>query len=74
MKRNIVIAWAENCAGPGWTNTPIWYIERLPDGELKQGSLQMNEQTKKMATIFPYSHQASSHMTRLVKEKLNYES
>jgi len=70
-KRNIVVAWAENCSGPGWRNTLIWYIERLPDGKLEQNCLQPEEQTRDMLNIFSYSAMSASQLTNMVSNKLN---
>lgn len=71
MKRNIIIAWSENCSGPGWVNSPIWYIEELPNGKLERGCLQPEEQTKEMISHFGINALSSQLMTSLVMEKLN---
>lgn len=72
--RKIIIAWAENCSGPGWTNTPVWYIEELPNGKLDIGCLQPEEQTKEMVSNFGINAMSSEMMTSLVTAKLNAEA
>lgn len=68
--RHVVIAWAENCAGPGWANTPIWYIERDAGGKLCQGCLQPDEQTPAMRELFAVNALLSGQMTKRVSECL----
>lgn len=64
---SIVIAWAESCAGPGWSNTPVWYIVRRSNGALEQRCLQPREQSPDLLTHFPYSRIAAGAMTAAVR-------
>lgn len=69
--RNIVVAWAEHCVGPGWANAPIWYIERLERGKLEMGCIQPEEQTRDMRTLFSANALVTSQLIEMVSRKLN---
>jgi hypothetical protein len=61
----VVMAWAEHCAGPGWSNHLLWYIVRRND-EYVLECLQPDEQTAEMRTLFDVSAVVSSQMRALV--------
>lgn len=55
MMRKIISAWAEPAAGPGWANTPVWYIYRDHDGILQQDCLQPDEQGSDVRKMYNIS-------------------
>jgi hypothetical protein len=50
--KEIVAAWAEPCSGPGWANTPLWYLVRDVSGALRIECLQPDEQTREMLVLY----------------------
>ena len=66
MKPKIVVAWAERCSGPGWSNPVIWYIERESDGTLRQYSAQRDEWSHSMSSLFSVCAAASDELTDAV--------
>ena len=66
MAREVICAYAEPAAGPGWGNSPIWVIERDENGKLHQRCIQPEEQTAEMATLYSVSAAAHSAMTKAV--------
>jgi hypothetical protein len=62
---NVVAAWAESAAGPGWSNQPIWVLvkSRL-DGALRIECLQPHEQTHELMTLYRVSEAAHRALTR----------
>ena len=64
---DLVVAWAEACRGPGWSNTPIWVLLRDPaTGALRVECLQPEEQTEIMLALQPLSAVLSEQMTAAV--------
>ena len=68
----ILTAYAESCAGPGWTNTPLWIIVQDQSGKIRRECLQPEEQTLIMKILFSMSNHISSVM-RIEVEKLQRE-
>lgn len=68
IKGQILTAYAESCAGPGWANSPIWVIVRESDGTIVQHCLQPMEQTEEMYTLYGISQATHAAMTRAVKD------
>lgn len=67
----IITAYAESASGPGWGNTPIWFVVRSRlDGKLRQECLQPNEQTDEMHILYGISQCAHAAMTNAVNKKL----
>lgn len=66
----LVIAWADKCAGPGWSNTPIWYIVRTNIGQLEQRCLQPDEQSKDIRILFGVNYESSASMAEIVNDWL----
>jgi hypothetical protein len=64
----VVVAWAERCEGPGWSNSIVWYIAQLPSGKLVQRSLQPEEQTTSMHCLFDVSNVTTVTMTDMVRK------
>ncbi len=62
----VVTAWAEFASGPGWANTPVWYIWRDTDGTLREGCLQPDEQSDRMLTLFGVAAEAHRAFFRQV--------
>lgn len=48
----IVAAWAEPARGPGWSNWPVWYLERAFDSTLTIKCLQPDEQSGEVLTLY----------------------
>jgi hypothetical protein len=42
---------AEECAGPGWTNKPLWVHIRTVDGKLRTECLQPEDQPRIIAML-----------------------
>lgn len=61
---SIVVAWAESCSGPGWSNQLVWVLVRERAGKLRIEALQPREQSRDMQAIFRYSALSSSDMTK----------
>ena len=57
----IVTAFAEYCAGPGWSNKPIWVIVGGPKG-MRRECIQPEEQTVEMCALFSISAAVQSAM------------
>ena len=65
----IITAYAKTCAGPGWSNTPVWVI--IGDGatgKIRETAIQPEDQTKEMVDVFAFSALASDRMTELVRK------
>ena len=67
IKGQIVTAYAEGAAGPGWANSPIWVIVRGLDGSLRQECIQPSEQTRDMVTLYGVSQAAHAGMCAAVR-------
>ena len=48
----VVAAWPENASGPGWSNTLMWVLIQDANGGLRRETLQPNEQSDEMRTLF----------------------
>ena len=58
MKRETLItAWARPASGPGWSNTPLWYLVRVDDEERGQSleirCLQPDQQGRSIDYLYP---------------------
>lgn len=62
----VVIAWADKCYGPGWSNNPVWLIVRDTNGKLEQLCLQPEEQTKEIRILFSTNYESSATMTEII--------
>lgn len=62
----IIAAWAERTEGPGWANTPIWYLTQSAAG-LALHCIQPEQQTDEMRTLYCISNAAHLSMTRAVQ-------
>lgn len=67
MKRQIITAFAESAAGPGWANSPIWVIEQDEAGVLHKECIQPSKQNHEMATLYAVSQAAHLAMLRAVR-------
>lgn len=65
--KHIVCAFAESASGPGWANSPIWFVTRDGNGKLAIECLQPAEQTAEMRTLYTVSSAAHACMTRAVE-------
>ncbi|KKN08165.1 hypothetical protein LCGC14_1059420 [marine sediment metagenome] len=65
--RKIISAWAEPAAGPGWANTPVWYIYRDDEGLLQQDCLQPAEQSRDIINLYAIDHAVHSRLLGLVE-------
>jgi len=63
---SLVTAWAEHASGPGWSNYVIFGIVRTSEGKLVEFSVQPEEQTPEMRTLFSVSRVANEEMTEHV--------
>lgn len=68
-KPTILTAFAEPASGPGWSNTPVWYVLRDEHGKLTLECLQPEDQTPEMVNLYDVSRAAHTAMTRAVKRK-----
>lgn len=66
----VIAAWAERSAGPGWSNSLVWFLYRDRDGTYKVECFQPSEQTKAMETLFGVCAEASESMIMAVKSAL----
>lgn len=64
---SVITAWCEGAAGPGWANSPVWYIVRDGDGRLRQECLQPSEQTRGLWLLYPIAASAHSRVVREVE-------
>jgi len=62
----VVCAYATWEGGPGWANSPIWYIVRDGNGVLREECLQPDEQSVEMRAIFRYSAMTAEDMRKAV--------
>ena len=69
--KKVIVAWAEPAAGPGWTNTPVWYIHRTEAGGLVMDCLQPEEQSWEIATLYGISSAAHSAFLNAVEAKVD---
>ncbi len=67
----IVTAWAESAAGPGWGNQPLWVLVKSQlDGNLRIECLQPSEQSKEQLTLYKLSEEAHRAMTDWTRHHL----
>ncbi len=48
----IIVAWAERCSGPGWSNSIIWYLTRDHAGNLSIHDIQPAKMSVTMRALF----------------------
>jgi hypothetical protein len=66
---HIVCCYGEYCAGPGWSNAPLWYIIRdAVDGSLRQECIQPEERSPEMNLLFPVLTAAHGAMMKALGE------
>ena len=65
-KGTVIAAWAESASGPGWANSPLWYLVRGRNGDLSVECLQPDEQTADMLMLYSISCSVSGLMRTLV--------
>ena len=71
MKKKLIAAWAEHVAGPGWSNSPVWYAYREENGEIKLGCLQPDEHSPEIVNLFSISVAVSSVFLGAVDDVVN---
>lgn len=64
----IVTAWCEPASGPGWSNTPLWYLVRDGDGKLRIECLQPNERSEEIAVLYNVCAAAQSSLVGYVRK------
>jgi hypothetical protein len=67
-KETIVCAYAQPASGPGWGNSPLWYIVRDGNGKLTQKCLQPDEQTAEIALLYRISSEVHNAMVYAVEK------
>src|SRR3989304_3668 len=70
----IVSAWGECAAGPGWANQPLWVIVRSREGKLRMACIQPEDQTMEIHTLFKVSAVVSAQMCKAVEECMKSRS
>ena len=65
--KKIVVAWAEDVGGPGWANSPVWFIWRDDNGTLRQECLQPDEHSIGISFLYEVSVSASTSMLSAVR-------
>lgn len=48
----IIAVVPEYCAGPGWSNTPVWVYIASPGGKFRIDCLQPEEQSRELHLLF----------------------
>ena len=66
----VLFAVAEDCTGPGWSNSIVWVVYRGEDGSIEIASMQPDEQTSEIRALHPVAACASSRLTALVQGML----
>lgn len=74
IEGKIVCAFAEPAAGPGWANSPLWYIVRDGDGKLTMHCLQPEEQTAEIGLLYRTSAALHGTMVRAVEAAISKKS
>ena len=60
---HIITAYAKRCAGPGWTNAPLWVVIRNHvDGTVREECIQPDELTSAMRHLYDVAEAAHSSM------------
>ena len=73
-KQIILTAWAEPASGPGWTNSPLYYlVSDFPSEKLHVECVQSEEQSAAMKTLYVTSAAASDSMRQAVERYLEYK-
>ena len=74
MKRETLItAWARPAMGPGWSNTPIWYLVKVDDehgSHLEERCLQPDQQNKKLAILYPIAATVDNVLMDAVRDQI----
>ncbi len=55
----IIAAWAERANGPGWANTPLWFIIQKNDGSFRQECLQPEFHTPAISLLYNISNEVN---------------
>jgi len=58
----VVVAWAQDAAGPGWRNEPVWILVRTATGSLDERCLQPEQQSAAVRALFRVSSLVSADM------------
>jgi hypothetical protein len=66
----VVCAFAERASGPGWANSPLWYIVRDGNGVLSMECLQPEEQGPEITMIYDVSASVHLALVAAVEKKL----
>jgi len=48
----VVCAYAQHATGPGWLNTPLWYIVKDENRKLREECLQPEEQSMELKKLY----------------------
>ena len=70
-KVEIVAAWAAQESGPGWTNSPVWYIRKDRERGFVLEALQPEEQTAQMQVLAEASATIARQMRAFVEMAVN---
>jgi hypothetical protein len=64
----IVCAWAERCAGPGFSNSIVnLVIGKRGTPDLRRDALQPDEQSRDLIVLFPISESVSDMMVHFAR-------
>lgn len=67
----IIAVVPEYCAGPGWSNTPMWvYIVNHQSKQFRQECIQPDEQTSEMKALFEVGEVTSRSLITLATRQL----
>ena len=72
-KGHIIAAWAESAAGPGWANSPVWFLYQHPDRTLEVRCLQPDEQSPEIGILYGISQATHGAMTQAVRKAVKEE-
>ena len=64
---SLVTAWPEPCTGPGWSNSPLYYIIREPAGKMRTECLQPKEQSTEIRLLYGIAAAAHGSLMRAVE-------
>jgi len=67
---SIVTAYAKPCAGPGWSNMPIWVVIRNREGVMREACIQPEQQSAGMHLLYRISSAINSEMTYEVEREI----
>ncbi len=66
-KEHIICAFAEPADGPGWRNSPLWYVTRDGNGNLRLECLQPEDHTPEIAALYAISNAVHVAVVRAVR-------